>query len=201
MKSKLLLTAFVPFGGESLNPAQEAVKRVRAEAHKLYLPVEYENAAKIALNAIESLKPRAVICVGQAGGRTGVTPEKYAVNLRNSASPDSAGRLCRNEKIAPDGPDRLETDFGAEKIVSALVKAGFKAYLSESAGTYVCNDVLYSVLSALRGTGVPAGFIHLPYCNEQLSNHPGAFGMDVDTMACALEKAIETVENSLDQIP
>lgn len=197
--SKFLLTAFVPFGGERINPAQEALRRVEADAIKLYLPVEYDTAARLTLEAVDQYAPCAVINIGQAGGRTGITPEKYAVNLRSSGSPDSAGRLCTDEKIVPEGPDRLESSFGAEAIARALGKAGFPASVSESAGTYVCNDVMYRVLWKLKGTGIPAGFIHLPYCTQQLENHPDAFGMDIDRMAKAIETAIDTVKTSLQE--
>lgn len=99
----------------------------------------------------------------------------------------------------PEGPDRLESSFGAEAIARALGKAGFPASVSESAGTYVCNDVMYRVLWKLKGTGIPAGFIHLPYCTQQLENHPDAFGMDIDRMAKAIETAIDTVKTSLQE--
>ena len=191
--NKILLTGFEPFGGEKINPAQEALRLVKTDAIKLYLPVEYDTAAHIVIEAIDLYKPCAVINIGQAGGRDGVTPEKYAVNLRNAKAPDNAGRLCTEEKILPGGPDRLESSFGAEAITKALLEADIRCSVSVSAGTYVCNDVMYQVLWKLKDTRIPAGFIHLPYCLEQLTAHPDAFGMDLNLMAKAIEIAAHTV--------
>ena len=192
--SKLLVTAFEAFGDESINPAKLALERASLpDTHKLFLPVEYEKAAEIVLEAIRADAPKAVISIGQAGGRRAVTPEKNAVNERNAASPDSAGRVCTHEPIVPGGPERLLSSFGAKEISAALTKAGLCAEVSESAGTYVCNDVMYSVLYALRNTSIPAGFIHVPYCKEQLKAHPEAFGMELNEITRAIEIAVSDV--------
>lgn len=190
----VLITAFEAFGGDRLNPAREAALQLSLPGvMPLILPVEYETAARMAVDAIEKYRPEAVIDLGQAGGRTGITPEKFAVNLRNARSADNAGRVCENEPIVPGGPDRIESRFGAEDIVSALREAGLPAYVSEGAGTYVCNDVMYSVLYHLRNTSVRAGFIHLPFCAEQADAHPGAFTMELGEMVRGLEIAVATV--------
>ena len=191
---KILLTAFKPFGGERVNPAMEAVLRVTGEdVIKLYLPVEYETAAKLVLGKLSECKPDAVLCVGQAGGRTGVTPENCARNLRDSASPDSAGRLCRSEPVVPGAPEMLYSTFDAGGMTEYLKDKGFPAYASSSAGTYVCNDVFYSVMYALGGTHVPAGFIHVPFCTEQLADHPQAFALSTDEITAALEAALDFI--------
>jgi len=198
MLPNVLLTAFGPFGGESINPAQEAAKRVTSEnTQVIILPVEYETAAQITLQAIERLHPDIVINVGQAGGRTGITPEKVGVNRRNALAADNVGRVCTDEPINPSGQDRLYSTFEPQKIAEALSAAGFSSYVSDGAGTYVCNDVMYSVLDSLQGTDVKAGFIHVPFCTEQAKNHPDAFSMDIADMARALEIAIDTVREQL----
>lgn len=190
----LLLTAFGPFGGDSVNPAQLVAERIRLPGVRaLILPVEYGTASRIALQAIDELQPSAVIDLGQAGGRTGITPEKYAVNLRNALSPDNAGRICTMEPIVPGAAERLESTFGAEAIAEALLCAGIPAYVSEGAGTYVCNDVMYSVLHHLSGTGIRAGFIHVPFSRRQQATHPGAFTMEEDEMVRGIETAIRLI--------
>ena len=190
----LLLTAFEPFGGETVNPAQQAVESLTVPGvQKLILPVEYGRAAAIVTDAITRLSPRAVICVGQAGGRSGITPEKYAVNLRRAKAPDNAGVLYDGQPIVPGGEERLESSFGAERIAQALSEAGSSAYVSESAGTFVCNDVMYSVLKHLSGSKVPAGFIHVPFCSAQAAGHPGAFTMSTEEIARGLAIAVECV--------
>ena len=196
--SKLLVSAFEAFGGERVNPAKLALEALEAEdIVKLFLPVEYERASALLKDAIDALKPDAVISLGQAGGRDAVTPEKYAVNLRSSASPDSAGRLCRNEPIVPSGEEKLESTFGAEQIAKALREGGIPARVSESAGTYVCNDVMYSALHKLKDTGIPAGFIHVPYCREQLQSHPESFGMELSEIVRAVAIALNDIKQRI----
>ncbi len=191
---KILLTAFEPFGGERVNPALEAVTRVTGDGViKLYLPVEYETAAKLTREKISECKPDAVVCVGQAGGRKGVTPESCARNMRSSASPDNAGRLCRSEPVVPGAPETLCSTFDAAGMTEYLKAKGFPAYVSGSAGTYVCNDVFYSVLYALEGTDVAAGFIHVPFCTEQLAAHPQAFALSTGEITAALEAALDYI--------
>ena len=196
--ANVLLTAFGPFGGEKINPAEEAARRVKSEnVTVLILPVEYKTAASLTVEAIDRLKPEIVISVGQAGGRTGITPERVGVNLRNASCADNAGVVCENEPIVPGGEERLLSSFDPDGIAEALTVAGFSAYVSDGAGTYVCNDVMYSVLYRLRGTAMKAGFIHVPFCTEQAAGHPGAFSMSVEDMARALDIAIETVRKTM----
>lgn len=190
----LLLTAFEPFGGEAVNPAQQAVESLAVPGvQKLILPVEYGRAAALAIDAIRRLSPCAVISVGQAGGRSGITPEKYAVNLRRAKAPDNAGRVFDGQPIVPGGAERLESSFGAEKIAGALSQSGLSAYVSDSAGTFVCNDVMYSVLWHLSGSKVPAGFIHVPFCSAQAAGHPGAFTMSTEEITRGLAIAVDCV--------
>ena len=191
----ILLTAFEPFGGESINPSELAVRSLGSRGiYTLILPVEYGRAARMAVDAIRRLKPDAAISIGQAGGRKGITPEKYAFNLRSSVSPDNAGVVCRSESVVPEGPEKLESTFGAETVSSTLVREGIPSYVSESAGRFVCNDVLYSVLYELKDASVPAGFIHVPFCHEQAAGHTGAFVMSVDEIARGLEIAVHCVQ-------
>ena len=196
--NKILVTAFDAFGGERINPSKLAMEALEAEdVIKLTLPVMYETAANLAVETVKEYRPAAVISLGQAGGRNAVTPEKYAVNLRFSPSPDSAGRFCDHEIIIPHAPEKLESTFDAEKISDTLNRAGIPSHVSESAGTYVCNDVMYSVLWALRNTNIPAGFIHVPYCAAQVLSHPGSFSMEESEIVRAVEIVLNDIRKRL----
>ncbi|MBO7358866.1 MAG: pyroglutamyl-peptidase I [Clostridia bacterium] len=189
---KLLISAFEPFGGEEINPAKEAVLRLQGEGiHKLILPVEYETAGRLLFSEIGRVKPDIVIMVGQAGGRDAVTPEKRAVNERNAKAPDNAGRVCGGEKILEGGSSELFATLDPAVLADAVLKEGIPARVSGSAGTFVCNDVFYQILSCLSGTPVKADFIHLPWCLEQAPRHPGKFCLPIDTMVRALEAAVK----------
>ncbi len=191
MKS-ILLSAFEPFGGEEINPAKEAVLRLEGDGiHKLILPVEYARAGRLLTDEIERVRPDIVIMTGQAGGRDAVTPERRAVNSRNAKAPDSAGRLCAGEKILEGGEGELPATLDPETLKDAILKQGIPARVSDSAGTFVCNDVFYQALEYLKAVPVRADFIHLPWCLEQAARHPGQFCLPVETMVRALEATVE----------
>ncbi len=187
----ILLSAFEPFGGEELNPAKEAVLRLEGDGiHKLILPVEYARAGRLLTDEIERVRPDIVIMTGQAGGRDAVTPERRAVNSRNAKAPDNAGRLCTGEKILEGGEEELPATLDPEMLKEAILKHGIPARVSESAGTFVCNDVFYQALEYLKAAPVRADFIHLPWCLEQAARHPGQFCLPVETMVRALEATV-----------
>ncbi len=163
----VLITGFAPFGGARTNASGEAVRLLPDSLgdiliRRLLLPVEYGRAGEEVLTAAAVLCPDAVICTGVAGGREAVTPERIAVNWRSAAIADNAGVRFSGERIDPTGPDGIFTTLPAEKTVSALKAAGLPAAVSFTAGTYVCNDVFYHVLSRFRDTPVRSGFIHVP---------------------------------------
>jgi len=171
----ILLTGFAPFDGDKLNPSWEAVKGVRAlpgfekKVDILELPVVFGQAAEKALAQIRLLRPSAVVCVGLAGGRKAVTPEVIAVNLKHARIPDNGGNQPQWEKILPEGPDGIFSRLPVREMADALNAAGIPGALSFSAGTYVCNEVMYRVLHDYQG---PAGFIHVPKCLEQGGEMP-----------------------------
>ena len=187
----LLITGFEPFGGQSINPSWEAVKLLPEavgcwQLKKLQIPVEYGEAARLVLDAAEQLQPEAIISVGQAGGRAAVTPEVIGINLREASAPDNKGLLCQGEKIIPDGPDGLFSTLPVRQMVAAISEKGIPAKLSYSAGAYVCNDVLYTLLNHYAGASLRAGFIHVPYIPGQ-----GEPNMALEDIAAALTAAIE----------
>ena len=172
---KLLITGFDSFNNASVNPSWEAVKLLpdaigEYEIHKLQLPTVYGKAPRLLLEKAEALRPDAIISVGQAGGRDAVTPERIAVNIRAARIADNEGTLLDGDRIAPEGPAAYFSTLPVEAMRDAIQAANLPAAVSNTAGSFVCNDVLYSMLHRYAGTGVRCGFIHVPYLPEQ--GHP-----------------------------
>jgi pyroglutamyl-peptidase len=205
---KILITGFDPFGGEKLNPATEAVKLLPAsiagaEIAKLELPTVFEKCAFVAAAAIESLRPDAVLAVGQAGGRFDVTVERVAINLADGSIPDNAGMKPVDEAVRPEGPVAYFSTLPTRAMVERIRGRGIPASLSYSAGSYVCNYLLYSLLheaearraEASPGPAFLAGFIHIPYLPAQVAGKPGANtpSMSLADSCSALEAAIEAI--------
>ena len=166
---KILVTGFEPFGGESINPSWEAVKRIPdvingAEIIKVPVCVEYENSGLVLKQLIAQHNPDAVICCGQAGGRKAVTPEVCAINRDHADAPDNAGEVRRYREIVPGGENAYFTPLPVEKMVETVNAAGIACSPSFSAGTYVCNHIYYTLLSALKN-GL---FVHVPFIPEQV---------------------------------
>lgn len=169
---KLLITGFDSFDNASVNPSWEAVKLLPEtigdyEIHKLQLPTVYAKAPRILLDKADELRPDVIISVGQAGGRDAVTPERIAVNIRSARIADNEGTLLDGDRIDPDGPAAYFSTLPVEAMRDAIRAANIPAAVSNTAGTFVCNDVLYSLLHRYAGTGVRCGFIHVPYLPQQ----------------------------------
>ena len=192
---KLLITGFEPFGGEKINPSWEAVKLLPEatgdfELIKAEIPVVFEKAAETVLEKAKEISPDAIICVGQAGGRTGITPEMVAINLRFASIPDNAGNQPKDEPCVPGGKNAYFATLPVRKMVSAVSEAGIPCSVSYSAGTYVCNDLIYHILHSYGGTDVKACFIHVPFIPEQTDDKPS---LSLETIAKALELAIGAI--------
>lgn len=186
----VLITGFEPFGGETVNPSWEAVKalpdRVRDwQLKKLCIPVEYGRAAEIACRAAEETGAQVILCIGQAGGRAAVTPEVIGINLREASIPDNAGVPAQGVPIDETGPDAYFSTVPVRDMVRAIQEAGIPGNLSYSAGAYVCNDVLYTLLHRMKGTGIRVGFIHVPYLPQQ-----GSPNLPLEAITSALEAAV-----------
>ena len=175
---KVLITAFEPFGGDDKNASLETMNALDAPADcsliKLIVPVVFRKAADIVNDAIDREDPDAVICLGQAGGRSCISLEKTAVNLCDSKNPDNDGNAPGMEPVVINGPESYRSTLPYERMLEVLSRAGILAELSDSAGTYVCNSLMYGVLHHLEQTGrsIPAGFIHVPYLKEQADGRP-----------------------------
>ena len=198
---KILLTGFDPFGGETVNPAYEAVKLLPdiiagAQIIKLEVPTQFHRAGAVLEEAMRAQKPDVVICVGQAGGRAAITPEKVAINLMDGRIPDNAGFQPVDVPIQEDGETAYFTSLPVKAMVQRMRDAGIPVAVSYTAGTYVCNYLLYTLLYLIdkKYPGVRGGFIHVPYAMEQVVNKPiGTPSMDLRQIARGLEKAVEAV--------
>ena len=187
---KLLITGFDPFGGAKVNPSWLAVSQLPAQVgdfalHTLQIPTVFGKAAETVLAEAEKVHPDVILCVGQAGGREAVTPERIGVNIRDARITDNAGNQPRGEFVAKDGPAAYFATVPVEKIVQAIRDAGIPAAVSNSAGAFVCNDVLYSLLHHFAGTEVQVGFIHVPQLPEQ-----GSPSLPLEDIICGLVAAI-----------
>ena len=190
MKRKLLITGFDPFGGASINPAWEAVKLLPEEiadfeVHKLEIPTVFGLAAKKVLEKAAEFAPNVILCVGQAGGRAAVTPERIAVNIRDAKIPDNAGNQPVGEFVVSGGDAAYFTTVPVMEMAAAIRDAGFPGVVSNSAGAFVCNDTLYLLLHHYAGTDVQVGFIHVPWLRSQ-----GCPSMPLEQTTAALEAAI-----------
>ena len=198
---KILITGFDPFGGETVNPAYEAVKLLPdtiagAEIIKLEVPTQFHRAGAVLEDAMQRHKPDAVICVGQAGGRAAITPEKVAINLMDGRIPDNAGYQPVDVPIREGGETAYFTSLPVKAMVQRMRDAGIPAAVSYTAGTYVCNYLLYTLLYLIdkKYPNVRGGFIHVPYAMEQVINKPlGTPSMDLRQIARGLETAVEAV--------
>lgn len=205
---KILLTAFEPFGGESVNPAMEAVKLVRDEISgavivKRYIPVVFGKSIAAVLTAMEEERPDAVVCVGQAGGREGVTPERVAINVDDARIPDNEGNRPIDAPVYADGENAYFASIPVKAIVRRIQEAGIPSSLSNSAGTYVCNHLMYGVLYNIERSfpGMRGGFIHVPYIPEQVAERPGVPSMPLSDIVTALEAALAAIAENERDIP
>lgn len=169
---KLLITGFDPFGGETVNPAWEAVRQLPDTIGdyaltKLQVPTVFGTAADTVLQTADALQPDVIVCIGQAGGRSCVTPEVIGINLRDASIDDNAGQRPWNEPVIAGAPDALLSTLPVHEMAALAKHQGLPCALSYSAGAFVCNDLLFTLLHRYRGTDVRVGFIHVPYLPEQ----------------------------------
>jgi len=192
----VLLTGFEPFGGEKINPSGEIARaldgRVRQQRRitGAVLPCVF-GASKVELRRlVRALRPELVICLGQAGGRAQVTPERVAINIDDAAMPDNAGAQPVDERIEARGPAAYWSTLPIKAIVAALRRQKIPAAVSQTAGTFVCNHVFYELMHLLRSRrGARGGFIHVPFLPGQTKDQPS---LTLAVMTQAVEVAIET---------
>lgn len=190
---RLLITGFDAFGGQSINPSWLAVQALPDRVGdlalcKLQIPTVFGAAAAAVLEAAGEFRPHVILCIGQAGGREAVTPERIAVNIRDARIPDNAGNQPRGEFVATDGPAAYFSTVPVKEMAQAIQDAQIPGTVSNSAGAFVCNDVLYTLLHHYAGTGVRVGFIHVPYTPQQ-----GSPSLPLERTVAALTAAIQVL--------
>jgi pyroglutamyl-peptidase len=197
---KLLLTAFEPFAGETINPSFEVAKSLEhfrfadAEVQTLLLPVDRFQAIDITLKRISEWHPDLVILLGEGSRRFRINPERVAINVDDFRIPDNTGNQPKGESIVEGAPAAYFSSLPIYAIVEELIAAKIPAAISNTAGTYLCNRLFYSVMHfiALDDLPVKAGFIHLPYVHEQTIEKP------LDYPSLSLATTIEAVKIAID---
>lgn len=204
---KVLITGFDCFGGESINPALEAVKKLpstieSAEIIKLEIPTVFRKSLeKIEENIIKH-NPDIVISIGQAGGRFGITPERVAINIDDARIEDNEKNQPIDISIFEDGENAYFTSLPIKAMVNELHKAGIPASVSNTAGTFVCNHVMYGILYMIdkKYPNIKGGFIHVPYLPFQVTNKPNMPSMSLEDITKGLEICIKAIIHNNDDI-
>ncbi|WP_125704149.1 pyroglutamyl-peptidase I [Lacticaseibacillus daqingensis] len=197
---KILVTGFDPFGSDKINPAIESVRRLPdtiagATIIKLEIPTKFDVSAAVVKEAITNEQPDYVLNVGQAGGRFGLTPERVAINFDDGRIPDNAGFQPLNRTIHEDGETAYFTQLPVKAMTRAIRAIGLPAAVSTTAGTYVCNHIMYQVqyLRDKQFPGIKAGFIHIPFLPEQVTERPNTPALSLDDAVRGLTAAIEAI--------
>ncbi|KAF2955869.1 pyroglutamyl-peptidase I [Marinitoga sp. 38H-ov] len=195
---KVLVTGFVPFGGEKINPSFEAVKKLPlkilgAEIIKLEIPTVFYKSIEKLISKISEIKPDIVICTGQAGGRSHISIERVAINIDDARIEDNEGNKPVDKPIFFDGENAYFSNLPIKKIVEGIREIGIPAEISNSAGTFVCNHLLYGLMYYINRdyNRILGGFIHVPYLPEQVLDKRNKPSMSLDNITKALEKTIE----------
>jgi pyroglutamyl-peptidase len=191
---KILLTGFEPFGKATSNPSGEIVKQISGKnIVTAILPVTYAKSAECLLTLIREHNPDVVICLGQAEGRTQITPERIAINLDDARLADNQGVMRNEMPIVLDGPVAYESTLPIKEIVKAINVAGVPAAVSLSAGAFLCNHVFYVAQDHFKGTKVRSGFVHVPLMDEQGPEFPGLPTMPLEQMVTAVRAMLEVL--------
>lgn len=205
---KLLLTAFDPFGGQAVNASALAVRQVAGrvgavEVVKLEVPTVFGRCIDTVADAIAREHPDAVLCVGQAAGRPDLTPERVAINLDDARIPDNEGQQPIDTPIFADGAPAYFSTLPIKAMVQRIRQAGVPASVSNTAGTFVCNHLMYGVLYTLAGQypGVRGGFLHIPLLPEQAAGCPGTPCLPLEEIVRGLEAAIEAIGGQQADLP
>jgi len=198
---KILVTGFDPFGGDKINPAYEAVKLLPEQINgavivKEELPTVYGKCGKVLEKAIKKHMPDAVVCVGQAGGRSVISIEKVAINLAEARIPDNDKQQPSDQPTVKGGAAAYFSTLPVKAMVKNVKEHGIPASISYTAGTFVCNDIMYRLLHMIdhKYPKIRGGFIHVPFDTNQVLDRPdGTPSMPASTISKGLEYAIEAV--------
>ena len=198
---RILLTGFEPFDKDSVNPSWEVARALDGEliaggvVHALQLPCVFGAAMPVLDEALAQLQPTLIISLGLAGGRTEITPERVAINMDDARIADNAGNQPVDQPVVREAPAAYFSTLPIKAMVRNLRDAGIPASVSNTAGTFVCNHVVYALMHRLArraGPGVRGGFIHIPALPQQAAQHPGMASMALETQVQGIRSAIHT---------
>ena len=203
---KILVTGFDPFGGEKLNPALEAVKSLPsvihgAEIRWVEIPTVFYQSAEVLETEIVRYQPDVVLCIGQAGGRASLTPERVAINQDDARIPDNQGNQPIDTPIRLDGEAAYFSTLPIKAMVQAINEVGLPATVSNTAGTFVCNHLMYQALylADKKFPNMRAGLMHIPYMTEQVVNKPNTASMCLRDIVRGIEAAIGAIVDYKDK--
>ena len=203
---RVLITGFDKCGGESINPSSLCVNSLpnvidNIEIKKITLPTVFKDSSRVLEENIDSFSPNIIICVGQAGGRSKITPERIAINIDDARIPDNIGNSPIDETIRKDGENAYFSTLPIKAIVDELNKNNIPSTISNTAGTFVCNHIMYEslYLTSTKYPNIKAGFIHIPYIEEQVLNKPNMPYMKKEDIIVSLELIIKTAVTYYDK--
>lgn len=174
----IIITGFEPFGGDKTNPSEQVAKQLNGlningeVVSSLILPVQAESAFNKVQEAMTKLQPKVIVLLGLAAGRAFITPERVAINISDYPIKDNGGAQPIDSAIIENGENAYFSSLPIKAITSALNESNIPTRVSNSAGTYVCNDLFYRVLHAVQGIDVKCGFIHIPMSQSTNKNLP-----------------------------
>lgn len=199
---KILLTGFEPFDGSDMNPSQQVSQALHeqviagAKILSAILPVDWQRAPEALTRVLEANPPDAVVCLGEASGRAAISIERVAINLLDFRIPDNSGARITDQPVISQAPAAYFSTLPVREMLEAIQQCGVPAELSLSAGTYLCNQVMYTLLHRLAECkrAIPAGFIHLPSLPQQAAargqRQPS---MSLETQIQGLRAALEVI--------
>lgn len=210
--TNILLTGFEPFDQDTVNPSWEVARAladwtlevdgVSARVHALQLPCVFGQASQVLRQAMQELQPQLVVCLGLAGTRSDITPERVAINVDDARIPDNAGAQPIDQSVVVDGPVAYWSTLPIKAIARDLRTAGIPVSVSNTAGSFVCNHVFYALMHALAGQGLAArgGFVHLPLLPQQAARIPGAPSMALSTQVEGIQVLLRTALTVRDDV-
>ncbi len=198
---KILVTGFEPFAGERINPSWEVAQCLEgmtvadAEVCVAQLPCVFSEALGELNRQLQLHQPQIVVALGQADGRSDFSIERVAINVCDARIPDNAGAQPVDVPVVKDGPAAYFSTLPIKKLATALKQQGYPAAISQTAGTFVCNQVFYGLQHTLQGKGVMSGFVHVPLTPPQASQRTGATlaSMSTETLKEALVCALQVL--------
>lgn len=197
---KILLSGFEPFDGEDINPSLEAIKLVKENINgskvvKLELPVVFNKAVDIVCDELSKNEYDAVLMIGQAGGRKNITPERVAININDARIVDNEGNKPTDEIISKDSPAAYFSTLPIRKMLEYMKSKNIPCDISNSAGTFVCNNLMFGVLDYINRNNMNtiAGFMHVPYVEDQIKDKKDMPYLKMDIIVEGIEACIEAI--------